>query len=92
MRTALIEWARIFWNSESVSALSDISRRCDDSELQDQLDALDRTLYSTSKAAGEYDFTSLNTGLQQWRKKHQRRNQKQAASLPPLYKSSATHS
>ncbi len=92
VRTALIDWARIFWNSESISALSDISQRCNDDQLQRQLGELDRTLYSTQDAAADFDFISLNTGLQHWRKQQHSRKRKVEAALPALYKSAATHS
>lgn len=88
LRTALIEWARIYWNSESMSALSDISRRCNDNCLQSLLIELDRTMYSTVTSAANFDFTRLKNELERWRKEQQkRRRQKPEAMLPPLYKS-----
>ncbi len=86
VRSAMLEWARTFWNSESISALSDISQRCDSSELRDRLMELDRALYSTVDSADDFDYAGLNTCLQQWRKQQQRRKHKNEASLPPLYK------
>ncbi len=93
LRTALIEWARIFWNSDAISALSDISQRCSDSDLQTQLVELDRTMYSTAASATSYDFSSLNNALQQWHKKQQqRRKHRPEQILPPLYNSAAGNS
>ncbi len=93
LRTALIDWARIFCNNESISALSDISRRCNDNDngLHALLVELDRSMYSTVTSAADYDFTTLKNKLQSWRKGQQkRRKHKPAALLPPLYKSVAS--
>lgn len=93
LRTALIDWARIFWNSESISALSDISRRCRDNSLQTLLVELDRSMYSTVTSAADFDFTKMKNELQGWRKEQQkRRKKKPEALLPPLYKSVVTES
>ncbi|MGI9286033.1 MAG: BatD family protein [Pseudomonadales bacterium] len=93
VRTALINWGRIFWNSESISALSDISRRCNADRLQTLFVELDQTMYSTLTTAADFDFTKFENELVAWRKEqHKRRKKKPAELLPPLYKSAITES
>lgn len=63
VREALLAWARLKWPTQSINSAQDIAQRFKDTQLQQQINALDAALFG-DKALTE-DFTALSKRLQE---------------------------
>ncbi|MDQ2075617.1 BatD family protein [Marinimicrobium sp. ABcell2] len=84
VRDALLNWARSHWPDEPIHSLTAIAQRSERPGLQQQLQALDRSLFSDreSPELGRETLLQEVDALRVRRRKQQR----ETGDLPPLYR------
>jgi hypothetical protein len=84
VRDALLNWARRHWPDEPIHSLSTIAQRGSRPELKQQLEALDRSLFS-ERESPELDREKLLQEVDALRVRR-RKQKREENSLPPLYR------
>ena len=82
-RRALLAWAQSHFATDSIPTIEELVARTDSGELQDLLQELEQSLYSSH--AGSWQGGALLDALRQWRAQSQRTARGKRESLPPLY-------
>jgi hypothetical protein len=84
IRLALIDWARCYWQTDTLHNLQDIQHCCDHAGLQQQLAELDRLLFSQQPAQQLEHADDLLAAVEQLRS-HRETPEQAPSSLPGLY-------
>ena len=84
IRQAVIDWGRAEWPNKNIQSLADIASTVKHPNLENQLRALDATLYADAKN-NNWNGALLLDALKQWEKDLKRVNDKGDDSLSRLY-------
>ena len=88
IRQSLLVWARLHFSDKQIIALESLKTYIERKELNEMLDELEKSLYSTNSDANNFQSASLLQAIKRLHKKGYNPKQETAEhyALPPLYK------